>query len=157
MSTGIIISLRFIHNQGGRLQIHRVTCQVPWLLLCSPKGFIPSVLKANLKFLASFANSGNSLLIALHCDPSAGCLNILSTLRSSLCHRNNFAWSLFLNRRFKHGIIGAYHIILAGISLWDVRPRHHQGHLAWSYTAMHDIPGMHLTSHTPCHGRGCSH
>ena len=67
------------------------------------------------KFLASFANFGNSLLIALHWDPSAGCLNILSTLRCSLCHRNNFACSLFLNRRFKRGIIGAYHITLAGI------------------------------------------
>ena len=28
MSTGIIMNFRFMHNHGGRLQIHRVTCQV---------------------------------------------------------------------------------------------------------------------------------
>jgi hypothetical protein len=39
----------------------------------------------------------------------------LSTLRSFLCHHNNFACSLFLNKGFKCGIIGAYHITLAGI------------------------------------------
>jgi hypothetical protein len=39
----------------------------------------------------------------------------LSTLRSSLCHHNDFACSLFLNKCFKRGIIGAYHITLAGI------------------------------------------
>jgi hypothetical protein len=95
--------------------MHRVTGQVLWLLLCSPKGFMPSVLKANLKFLTSFANFGNSLSIDLHWGPSARFLNILSTLRSSLCHRNNFACSLFLNKHFKRGIIGAYHITLVGI------------------------------------------
>jgi len=40
---------------------------------------------------------------------------MLSTLRSSLCHRNNLLWSLFLNSRFRRGIIGAYHITLIGI------------------------------------------
>src|SRR4051812_48276098 len=79
---------------------------------------MPSALKPNHMFLGSFVNlpfSFSSILsIFLHCDPSAGCLNILSFLRSSLCHRNNLACSLFLNRRFNQGIIGAYHITSAG-------------------------------------------
>ena len=94
--------------------MHRVTGQVLWLELCSPKGFMPSVLRPNLMFLASAAKSLNSLSIFLHCVPSAGCLNSPSDLRSSLCHRNNLACSLFLNRRFNRGIIGAYHITFAG-------------------------------------------
>src|SRR3989337_3163541 len=94
--------------------MHRVTGQVLWLELCSPKGFMPSVLRPNLMFLASAAKSLNSLSIFLHCVPSAVCLNSPSDLRSSLCHRNNLACSLFLNRRFNRGIIGAYHITLAG-------------------------------------------
>src|SRR5664279_2042288 len=75
---------------------------------------MPSVLRPNLKFLASSAKTGNSLSIFLHYDPSAGCLNIATFLRSSLCHRNNLACSLFWNKRFNRGIIGAYHITLAG-------------------------------------------
>src|SRR3954463_3911901 len=94
--------------------MHRVTGQVLWLELCSPKGFMPSVLRANLMFLASAAKSLNHLSIFLHCVPSAVCLNSPSDLRSSLCHRNNLACSLFLNRRFNRGIIGAYHITFAG-------------------------------------------
>src|SRR3954447_13923001 len=74
---------------------------------------MPSVLRQNHKFLTSPAKSGNFLSIFLHSDPSAGCLNFPSFLRSSLCHRNNLACSLFLNKRFNHGIIGAYHITLA--------------------------------------------
>ena len=73
-----------------------------------------SVLIANLKFLASSTNFGNFLSIALHQDPLVGCLNILSTLQSSLCHCSNFTGCLFLNKRFKCGIIGAYHITLVG-------------------------------------------
>src|SRR5664279_4164684 len=75
---------------------------------------MPSILRPNLKFLASPAKVGNSLSIFLHCEPSARCLNITSFLRSSLCHRNNLACSLFWNKRFNRGIIGAYHITLAG-------------------------------------------
>src|ERR1043165_7834194 len=84
------------------------------LQLCSPKGFMSSVLRPNHKFLASSVKSEWSLSIFLHCDPSAGCLNFPSFLRSSLCHRSNLACSLFLNRHFNRGIIGAYHITLAG-------------------------------------------
>ena len=104
----------FIHNQGGRLYIQSVTGQVQWPLLFSPKGFMPSVLKPNLIFLASFANVGNIMSTFLHYDPSAGCLNILSCLRSSLCHRINLAFVLFMNKCFRHGISGKYHITLAG-------------------------------------------
>ena len=75
---------------------------------------MPSVLKPNLIFLASFANVGNALSTFLHYDPSAGCLNILSCLRSSLCHRINLAFILFMNKRFRCGIRGKYHITLAG-------------------------------------------
>ena len=72
ISTGIIINFRFIHNQGGRLYIQSVTCQVLWPLHCSPKGFMPSVLKPNLIFLASFANVGNVLSTFLHCNHQRG-------------------------------------------------------------------------------------
>src|SRR3954465_8918495 len=73
-----------------------------------------STLKANHTFLGSFANSSQYFLSSfLHCDPSAGALNFPSFLRSSLCHRINLACSPFLNRRFNHGIIGAYHITFA--------------------------------------------
>src|ERR1043165_8096860 len=78
---------------------------------------MPSALKPNHMFLGSFVNlpfSFSSILsIFLHCDPSAGCLKFPSFLRSSLCHRNNLACSLFLNRQFNRGIIGASHITLA--------------------------------------------
>src|SRR3954470_5151037 len=75
---------------------------------------MPSVLRPNHNFLASSVKSEWPLSIFLHCDPSAGCLNFPSFLRSSLCHRINLACSPFLNRRFNRGIIGAYHITFAG-------------------------------------------
>src|SRR3989337_397690 len=75
---------------------------------------MPSALKPNHTVLASAANFFHLLSFFLHCNPSAGDLNFPSFLRSSLCHRNNLACSLFLNRRFNRGIIGAYHITLAG-------------------------------------------
>ena len=65
-------------------------------------------------FLASKSNSGYVLSIFLLCDPSAGCLNIESFLRSCLWDRINIALSLFLNRCFKRGIIGEYHMTFAG-------------------------------------------
>ena len=49
------------------------------MLLCSPRGLMPSVLKANHTFLGSFANSSQYFLsIFLHRDPSAGALNFPS-------------------------------------------------------------------------------
>ena len=71
-------------------------------------------------FLASKEKSVYVLSIFLHCDPYAGCLNIESCLHSSLCHRINLALSLFLNRRSKRGIIGEYHMTLAGTLPLDV-------------------------------------
>src|SRR5215216_3346612 len=75
---------------------------------------MPSTLKPNHTFLASPAKSPHVLSIFLHCDPSAGALNFPSFLQSSLCHHINLACSLFLNRHFNRGIIGASHITLAG-------------------------------------------
>src|ERR1043165_3442071 len=76
---------------------------------------MPSALTPNHTFLGSPPNSTRSFLsIFLHCGPSAGCLKLMSFLRSSLCHCINLACSSFLNRRFNRGIIGAYHISLAG-------------------------------------------
>ena len=129
MSTRIIMNFRFMHNQGGRLYIHSVTVQVLWLLLCSPKGVMPSAHKPNHAFLASPAKSPHFLSIFFHCDRSAGALNFSSFLWSSLCHHINLACSLFLNRCFNHGIIGAYHIIWQEPPSWGARPPHHQGHL----------------------------
>jgi len=82
------------------------------LLLYLPKRFIPSLIKPNIKFLVLYAKSWNSLLILLHRDPSVACLNILSCLWSSLCHHINLACALFLNKYFKYGIIGKYHITI---------------------------------------------
>jgi hypothetical protein len=115
ISTGIMMYFRFMHSQEGRLNIHRVKGHVLWLLPHSLNGFIPSVLKPNLMFLASLSKSRNSLSMFHHCDPSGGCLSIWSYLQSSLCHRINFACALFLSKRFKRCIIGKYHITLAGI------------------------------------------
>ena len=60
MSTGIIMNFRFMHNQGGRLYKYRVTGPVLWLLLCSPKGLMPSALRPNHTLLASSANSSRT-------------------------------------------------------------------------------------------------
>ena len=72
-----------------------------WPLIILPKGFVPSIRKSNLMFFTSFTKSLYVLSIFLHCNPSVGCFNIGSCLRSSLCHHINLAFSLFLNRHFK--------------------------------------------------------
>jgi hypothetical protein len=51
----------------------RVPDQVLCELLRSPKGFIPSVLNANLTFLASFSNFENLALKRFHYLPSEVC------------------------------------------------------------------------------------
>ena len=150
------MNFRFIHNQGGRLYIQSVTGQVLWPLLCSPKGFMPSVLKPNLIFLASFANVGNVLSTFFHCDPSAGCLNILSCLRSSLCHRFNLAFVLFMNKHFRRGIRGKYHITLAGTLFLTRIPSTSPGSSRGTYTGMRCIQGMNPNFHTHL-DIGCSH
>ena len=150
------MNFHFIHSQGGRLYIQSVTGQVLWPLLCSPKGFMPSVLKPNLIFHSSFANVGNVLSTFLHCDPSAGCLNILSCLRSSLCHHINLAFVLFMNKHFRLGIRGKYHITLAGTLFLTRIPSHRLDHLEGSYTGMRCIQGMNPNFHTHL-DIGCSH
>jgi len=95
ISIGIMMNFRLMHSHGGRLYMHRVTGQVLCPLLISPKGFMLSVLKPNLMFLASKAKSVYVLSIFLHCDPSAGCLNIESCLCSPLCHHINLALFFF--------------------------------------------------------------
>src|SRR4051812_24752116 len=100
---------------------------------------MPSVLRPNHKFLVSPAKSYKSLSVFLHCDPLVGRLNFPSFLRSSLCHRNNLACSLFLNMCFNLGIIGAYHITLAGTSLSGGSPSTSPGssHLILYPNALH--------------------
>jgi hypothetical protein len=110
MIIGIMMNFHFMHIQGGRLNIHKVTGQVLKL-----NGSNPSVLKPNRMFLVSFANSGNYLSINLHCDPSVGCLILSSFLRSCLCQHIIFTLALHLNRHFSHGITGKYHTTFAGI------------------------------------------
>jgi len=127
ISIGIMMNFRFMHSHGGRLYMHRVTGQVLCPLLISPKGFMPSVFKPNLMFLATKVKLVYVLSIFLHCDPSARCLNIESCLRFSLCHRINLALSLFLNRRFRRGIIGEYHMTLAGTLFQGCSPSTSQG------------------------------
>ena len=135
--------------------MHRVMSRV-LLELCSPKRFMPSILRPNLKFLASPAKSLNSLSIFLHWNPSAGCLNIPSALRSSLCHRNNLACSLFLNKHFNRGIIGAYHITLAGTLFREGSPSTSPGSSALILyrNAVHTGHSFRARTHR---GRGCSH
>jgi hypothetical protein len=82
--------------------------------------FLPSVLKPNL--LAFSTNFGNALSTLRHCEPSAGCLYIGSTLRSYLCHIIILVCSLLREKHFKHGIIGKYHMTLADIFLLEGSP-----------------------------------
>jgi hypothetical protein len=84
------------------LYIHKVIGQVLWQLLYSPKGFTPSMLKPNLTFLASFANSGNVLSTLRHCNPSDGCFNIASTLHSLSLSLSRFGHLIILV--FQHSV-----------------------------------------------------
>jgi hypothetical protein len=58
-----------------------------------------------------------------------------SYLWCSLCHVINSSFALFLNKCFKHGIIGKYHITFARtFASWEVCPQEHQDlHLSRSY------------------------
>uniref|UniRef100_A0A0A9AVQ2 Uncharacterized protein n=1 Tax=Arundo donax TaxID=35708 RepID=A0A0A9AVQ2_ARUDO len=53
-----ITYFRFIYSHEGRLYMVRITCHVLCEVLMSRKGFIPSVLNANLIFLGSLEKSG---------------------------------------------------------------------------------------------------
>ena len=76
ISTDILMNFHCMHNQGERLNLHRITGQVLWPLHNSPNGLNPSVFKPNLMFLASLSKFRNALSIDLHWAPSAGCLSI---------------------------------------------------------------------------------
>ena len=91
--------------------------------------------------------------IFLHYDPSAGYLNIESCLCSSLCHCINLALSLSLNRRFKHGIIGEYHMTFAGTLFRGGSPSTSPRSSFLICNAMHCIRDMHPNSRTRL-GRG---
>jgi hypothetical protein len=52
-----------MYNQEGRLNMHKVTCHVLCALPNSQKGFIASVLKPNLMFLASPAVTSLNLCV----------------------------------------------------------------------------------------------
>jgi hypothetical protein len=57
-----MMNFRFMQSHGGRLYMHRVTSQVLLLLFILWKGFMPSVLKVNLMFLASVQSLGKFYL-----------------------------------------------------------------------------------------------
>jgi hypothetical protein len=80
--------------------------------------------------------------------PSSGCLNIVSFLRSSLCHRINLACSLFLNRRFKREIIGEYHMTLVGTLFLGRRSPLTLSHPISEGKLMHLICARGSSSHT---------
>ena len=98
----------------------RMTGHVLWELLRSPNGFIPSVLSANLTFLASSPNSfGNLASNRFHCLPSEGCRNLPSSfIRSAdACHDISWASSGFPNSARRRSITGRYHTESAGLFL----------------------------------------
>ena len=72
ISTDIMINIHFMQSHGGRLYMQRITGQVLWPLFISPKGFMSSVLKPNLMFLASKSNSGYVLSIFSPLWPISG-------------------------------------------------------------------------------------
>ena len=98
----------------------RMTGQVLWELLRSLNGFIPSVLGANLTFLASSPNSENLSLNLFRYLPSKGCRSLPSPLMCSAdaCHDISLASSGFPNSARRRSIMGRYHTNSAGIFLY---------------------------------------
>jgi hypothetical protein len=81
-----IVNIRYFllwRNREGMLYRLRITGQVLCGFVISPKGFIPSVLKANLTFLGSLENLGWLRSKIFHCQASAGCGSFPSFLRPS--------------------------------------------------------------------------
>ena len=81
----------------------KITRHVPWSLVLSLKGFMPSMLKPNRTFLGSALNS--LCLLSKHCHgvPSAGCaITSSTTLRPSSHHVMSVA-SLGLRRYVSSG------------------------------------------------------
>jgi hypothetical protein len=108
ISPGIIIYFRLLHNQGGRFKIASTIGHVLCVLMFMNE-FMPSMLIVIIIFLGSMANLGFHESIFHQCVTSLGCLIIpASYLCFSLCHHNNFDSFLFINQRFKRGMIGKY-------------------------------------------------
>ena len=98
-----------------------MTSQVLWELLRSPNGFIPSVLSANLTFLASSPNSFAYFASNLfHRLPSEGCRSLPSPLMCSTdaCHDISLASSGFPNSARRRSITGRYHTDRARLFLY---------------------------------------
>ena len=104
------------------------------VLLRSPNGFIPSVLKANLIFLGSFANSECSASKFFHCRASAGCRILSSFFLSSWCHLINLALVRFENSRFRQSFTGRYHIVILVIFFFSTTDA------SWSTTSLSEAP-----------------
>jgi hypothetical protein len=96
-----------------------LTGQVLYGFIISSKGFIPSILKANLIFLGSLQNSGWLRLKVFHCWASVGCQSFPSFLCPSgaPCQMMSLASLALENRCFKRSITGRYHITRARIFL----------------------------------------
>jgi hypothetical protein len=98
----------------------RMTGQVPWELLRSSNGFIPSLLSTNLTFLASAPNSFVNLASKrFHCLPLVGCHNLPSSfMRSSYAYHDiSLASTWFPNIARRRSITDRYHTDRARIFL----------------------------------------
>ena len=80
ISTGIMMNFRFMQSHGTLCFSHPNQIQGTFYL-----------------FFSTATHQRGVSTSSLSCVPS-------------LCHHINLALSLFLNRRFKHGIIGEYHM-----------------------------------------------
>jgi hypothetical protein len=107
------------HNHEGMLYMLRITDQVLCGFVISPKGFIPSVLKANLTFLGSLENSGWLTSKVFHYWASAGWRRFPSFLHPSgvACQIMSLASLALENILFKRSSTGMYHITRARIFL----------------------------------------
>ena len=87
MSKDIKQFVGFTFSHGARLSGVRSTGHILYWVLMLPNGLNPSVAKASLRFLGSFAESGKVLSKSFHAYPSAGWLITLSTgFLTFLCH-----------------------------------------------------------------------
>lgn len=79
---------------------------------------VPTSIASMPSLLGSELSTGlthsSCLSMFLHCNPAVGKLRKSSCLCSFLCHCINLMFALLLNKRFKHDIIGKYHITLPG-------------------------------------------
>jgi hypothetical protein len=97
----------------------RITDQVLCGFIISPKGFILSVLKANLTFLGPLENLGQLRSKVFHCRVSIGCRSFLSFIcpSSAACQITSLASLPLESKRFKRSITCRYHITRARIFL----------------------------------------